>query len=377
MNTDKCILCGLGNLTDIEFSDGLTGVTSDCKPWTYFGCHALCSTCGHVQKRLNKRLLKDIETIYSNYELYSLSNGNEQLIFHQTINKPRSHELLTRLTADFEIPPKGRLLDVGCGNGALLKTFGAMYPLWSLFGFEKSNLQAKEVTGVKEIYAGSLDAIEGTYDLVTMIHVLEHVFDPVVFLKKLHTILKPTGILLVQVPFFKKNPFDLTVVDHCSHFQPDTLAYTLNAAGFKTVLQKSWIAKELGVVAVKTDNNNSATVVKHVKDSSFVKQSFLWLHTVLRHAMETSHLGTFGICGTAIAGTWLANMIGAQVRFFIDEDPLKQGQEHMKLPVFKPDCLPYKDAVVYLAFPAEDAKKIYKKLALTYPLINFIVPPNS
>ncbi len=377
MNTNKCILCGCKSLTDIPFSGELTGVTSDCKPWPYFGHYVWCEACGHVQKLLTGGLLDDIEAIYSNYEIYSLSNGNEQLIFHQTTNKTRSHELLTQLKADIEIPQEGRVLDVGCGNGALLKTFGTMYPGWSLFGFEQSNLQAKEIPDVKEVYSGSIDTIEGTYDIVTMIHVLEHIFDPVSFLRKLHAVMNPEGILFIQCPFFKRNPFDLTVVDHCSHFSPDTLAYALNAAGFKILLQRDWIAKELSMVAVKAHNNSAATALKHINDSASAVESFSWLHRVVQHAREVSRNGTLGIFGTAIAGTWLANTIRAQVRFFAEEDPLKQGKEHMGLPVFHPDSIPWKDALVYLAFPAKTAGEIHKRLVISYPPVKFIVPPES
>ncbi|MBF0553129.1 MAG: class I SAM-dependent methyltransferase [Nitrospirae bacterium] len=372
--TRICILCGADTLSDIRYSDDIAGITSDCKLWPYSGRYARCTTCGHVQKRLSGRLINDIENIYSNYEPYSLSNGDEHLIFHESANITRSYALLKRLKLAIKnIPQEGRLIDIGCGNGSFLKAFGDACPKWDLFGFEQSNLRAKGVAAVKEIYCGSLDTIEGTYDIVTMIHVLEHVFEPVNFLRGLHTLINPAGVLFIQTPFFKTNPFDLTIVDHCSHFQPDTLAYAVNAAGFSTTLQEDWIAKEIGIVAGEGGSNQIPAAYAAVTTS--VEQSFLWLHKVAAHARELSGQGTFGIFGTAIAGTWLASMAMPQVNFFTDEDPQKQGKEHLGLPVFHPQSVPYKDAVVYLAFPAETSIAIYKRLSVSYPQIKFCVPP--
>ncbi|MBF0487423.1 MAG: class I SAM-dependent methyltransferase [Nitrospirae bacterium] len=315
----------------------------------------------------------DIKKIYSNYEPYSLSNGDEHLIFHESANITRSNALLKRLQTAITIPQEGRLIDIGCGNGSFLKAFGDACSKWDLFGFEQSNLRAKGLPNVKEVYRGSMDTIEGTYDIVTMIHVLEHVFEPVNFLRGLHTLINPAGVLFIQTPFFKTNPFDLTIVDHCSHFQPDTLAYAVNAAGFSTTLQEDWIAKEIGIVAGEGGGNRASAI--SAASTTSAEQSYLWLRKVAGHARKLSGQGTFGIFGTAIAGTWLASMAMPRVSFFADEDPHKQGKEHLGLPVFHPQSVPYKDAVVYLAFPAETSMAIYKRLSVSYPRIKFCLPP--
>jgi cyclopropane fatty-acyl-phospholipid synthase-like methyltransferase len=36
-----------------------------------------------------------------------------------------------------DLPTRGNLLDIGCGNGAFLKSFGKVYRNWSLAGFVK------------------------------------------------------------------------------------------------------------------------------------------------------------------------------------------------------------------------------------------------
>ncbi|QWR77164.1 class I SAM-dependent methyltransferase [Candidatus Magnetomonas plexicatena] len=374
VNDDRCILCGEKDLAAIQFSTGIAAVTSDCKPWPRLGDFAYCQRCGHIQKRLTTALLDDIKTIYSGYEIYFLSDGNEQLIFPGSVSKPRTQEILTRLVETINIPKQGRVLDIGCGNGAFLKTFGKAYPQWSLFGFEQSAIEA--IPGVTEIYSGSVDTIEGCYDIVTMIYVLEHLFDPVGFLKKLHGIMAPGGMLFIQVPSFIKTPFDLTVADHCSHFYPDTLVSAAGASGFSVGVQsKDWIAKEIGILAKKSGNTGTTFVFKNTGGVDLAERSFSWLHKVAQHAAETSDSGAFGIFGTAIAGTWLANMIRPSVNFFVDEDPLKQGKVHMGLPIFNPDRIPFDDAVVYLAFPWFVAKPLFDRLSVSYPSIKFIQPP--
>lgn len=82
---------------------------------------------------------------------------------------------------------------------------------------------SKDAMGVKMIVADfeSWDAIEheGTFDLITMVHVFEHMYKPRVALEKIKKLLKPTGTLFIRSPDHEVPGFerDLTLGHYTIH----------------------------------------------------------------------------------------------------------------------------------------------------------------
>ena len=97
----------------------------------------------------------------------------------------------------------GSVLDIGCGWGWFLdvcKKAG-----WSVQGLEPSAQMAqlaRDTYGIPVEQGGAddLDKLSGTYDLVTLWNVLEHLPDPLATLQKLKSQLAPDGILGIAVP---------------------------------------------------------------------------------------------------------------------------------------------------------------------------------
>jgi SAM-dependent methyltransferase len=101
-------------------------------------------------------------------------------------------------------PGNHEICDLGCGNGDLLAEFKARGH--SVVGVEVDE-DARRNAGEKGIethvgYAEALpDAVKRrTFDLVTMIHVLEHCADPLLALRNAYDLLRPGGYLAVEVP---------------------------------------------------------------------------------------------------------------------------------------------------------------------------------
>ena len=97
------------------------------------------------------------------------------------------------------------LLDIGCGTGDFLVE--AAKKSWNVTGIEPSaKAQQLAKTKLKEqlqIFTDIDEIKNSNFDVITLWHVLEHVYDLDFFLKKLKTLLKPNGIIIVAVPNFK------------------------------------------------------------------------------------------------------------------------------------------------------------------------------
>ena len=98
---------------------------------------------------------------------------------------------------------RGKLLDVGCGNGTFLARMREAG--WDVLGIEPDPLavkQAREQNGI-EVIAGSLESAnlaESSFDAVTLSHVIEHVYDPVALLTSCRRLLVPGGLVTILTP---------------------------------------------------------------------------------------------------------------------------------------------------------------------------------
>jgi 2-polyprenyl-3-methyl-5-hydroxy-6-metoxy-1,4-benzoquinol methylase len=103
---------------------------------------------------------------------------------------------------------KGRLLDVGCGDGAFLaraKSVG--FETWGM-DLDKNSVQAAKANyGLENISHTPLEAFVGdckakgvTFDVITFFEVLEHQDRPSEFVDQALSILKPEGVIAGSVP---------------------------------------------------------------------------------------------------------------------------------------------------------------------------------
>lgn len=348
----NCHTCG-GELSYIAGFPTFLQVTSDCRPWKPQGNLAICQVCGTVQKPVTEIWLAEADAIYGGYEIYSQSGGVEQSSFDQLTGaaQSRSAKLVDWLIRGDYILPEGKLLDIGCGNGAFLRAFGSVYPNWSMTGLElndRNRSVVEAIPGVERLHVGPIESLSGQFNLITLIHALEHIPNPTRFLSSLREKLLPGGILLIEVPNLNTSPFDILIADHCSHFTADTLVKVIEQTPFTVIhLEEDYVPREL-TVAIKAREiviDSALEPEQQKSNSDTVSGTFQNLHTVTVHLdylqsllnLAKSVSGPIGIFGTSIAGTWLAGSVQDQVAFFVDEDPNRIGRYHLNKPIVAPD----------------------------------------
>jgi SAM-dependent methyltransferase len=98
--------------------------------------------------------------------------------------------------------PRGRLLDVGCGDGAFLAKAKRMG--FECYGMEPGggDERWKDVDGIRIFHCSlrEFEEHEGFFDYVTLNHVFEHLLDPEESLRKIRSLLRPGGRVLIRIP---------------------------------------------------------------------------------------------------------------------------------------------------------------------------------
>jgi SAM-dependent methyltransferase len=143
--------------------------------------------------------------------------------------------LVSALIGDRLSKPGMRVLDVGCGTGGVLAHLSARA---STVGVDRSiqALRHSRSRGVDAVAAADMDRLPfapGTFDLITMLDVIEHFADDLSVVRNARALLRPGGALLVSVPAFQSlfSEHD-TTLQHFRRYRASQLRRVLEAGGY-------------------------------------------------------------------------------------------------------------------------------------------------
>jgi len=149
------------------------------------------------------------------------------------ITRTRARYCLSLIPDSIRIP---KILDVGCAEGRLLKSF-LMYGC-QCWGIEHPSYPYRRFLDSDRItyLQGDLldiDLPEEAFDIIVLWHVLEHMDDPNVIMRRLCRLLAPQGVIIAAVPnyasiearCFRQFWFHLDIPWHKYHFSEGSLRY--------------------------------------------------------------------------------------------------------------------------------------------------------
>ena len=234
ISTEKCYLCGSHTEVLYNLNQSGEGKYSIIK----------CNICD-LMRIFPIPSDEEIKRFYSN-EIISPVIKKSEVFNSQSLEKLKEifiiKPLLKSLYNDFSVSKKPTLLDVGCSTGWITSVARQV-------GFEVKGLEinsnsakiAREKYGLK-IYEGSIEDLDTnkSFDSIIMMHVLEHLIDPLNILKKVYNLLAENGILLIVIPnsdslgtkIFRRY-YNWNAPLHLNFFNKHTIKTVLQKADFK------------------------------------------------------------------------------------------------------------------------------------------------
>jgi len=202
-----------------------------------------CESCGFVY--VSPR--PDAEELYALYgETYFHNNESGVVGYTDYIKDERNIRKTSqrRLRHLEQYVQPGKLLDVGCATGFFIDE--ARQRGWTVSGLDVSSFgvqYAQAHFGLDTVH-GTLtdfDGEAGSYDVVTLWDVIEHVPDPTAYVRKAADLLRAGGVISLATPDVDSLPARLAgkrwvayklSEEHVYYFSVKTLTQLLDAAGF-------------------------------------------------------------------------------------------------------------------------------------------------
>jgi ubiquinone/menaquinone biosynthesis C-methylase UbiE len=225
-----------------------------------------CQKCGLMmtdipakqsQKKVNAQVYSD--------EYLKLYEERQLLLIKRFASKVK---LIDKLSSG------GNILDVGCSTGLFLQSLDKFSQKeWNKYGIDinKKSIDLANQKKLGKILCSDLHHkyfSDNFFDVVTCFDVLEHDTNVKENLKEIRRILKPNGVLVIQVP--NKNSLMAklcgdnwdwwSVPDHVYHFSPYLLKKILIDNGFTLMKMYTWentmdfIGNVRGTIRVKVSN---------------------------------------------------------------------------------------------------------------------------
>lgn len=233
----------------------------------------LCTRC---MSAFSSKIPINFNDLYDNTQQFNHHQRTYELNRKYRI-KIFGHE---RLNLILKYKNKGKLVDIGCGNGWFLEIAKKYF---SVVGVEPNN-SLLNFTSKKlkiDVYKKINSLKKGEYDVITLFDVIEHVDKPMVYLKKISEKLKKNGIILIYTPnkdslgfsYMKENQNLVIPPYHVTYLCPKSFNFVPNI--LKVIYLKTF-GLDLGdIYAYERDTIKNSNLVSIIKKNSTTFQNVI------------------------------------------------------------------------------------------------------
>jgi len=292
MKKTNCYLCGSGD-AEILFTfmgyDKYLATVFETLPnedmnWM------ICNNCAFVYRSpvLEQH---EYEKLYENYDTDIFSGITPDEYFDKIISLPADKsenrqkaswlkDVLDKKNADKAL----RVLDVGCGGGTLLHILQETLLIEKMCGVELNQVYADlaqrrvEADIRNQSYESAIFGHQ--FDILINTKVLEHIPDPLPFLREMFKDLKNGGLLFIEVPHLcDMYNFPLSderfTIPHIYFFSKGTLGALLEKAGFSVITSRIFDASRkrsyLQIIAKKIEDSKAEHILpRQLDDVEFI-----------------------------------------------------------------------------------------------------------
>lgn len=252
--------------------------------------------------------------------------------------------------------PVGRVYDIGASTGSMLWHFRNAG--WAVEGCDLSAQavrQARARNGIELQHGDCIDTLPGdsSIDLVTLSHVLEHLYDPVPVLDRIHASLRPSGRLMFEVPCLTapdRCPAGLFTMEHVNFFEAQSIQNLMARSGFEierskvtldhfpypvitVIARKAAISDVFAVLSARADNR------RFLDEYALIEQeSWRAVDGALRSRLQSDEPVFVWGAGvhTSMLLSWTSLDCHARIAAITDRDAQKHGCNIGEYPVVDP-----------------------------------------
>ena len=249
-----------------------------------------CLGCGLMyadpQEKIDSELIAEKK---DSLQFIDLDNQYVRKQFNQLADYKRITEFINNTK-----PQKGSLLEIGTNIGVFLNHLKEHN--WNVSGVDpdvRYSLYAKKHFGI-DIFPGLLESAhfkKSCFDVVIMLHVIEHFYNPAKELGIINRILKPGGLLVIETPKYdtlmfnllKKRERSISCDSHLYFFTTETLRKLTEKHGFR-IIKKETVGRTLSIdrllwnIGIISKSNSLKRIIKYISQSLRLDKRVIYLN---------------------------------------------------------------------------------------------------
>ncbi len=346
----QCDLCGETAADVVLDRTTLRAMTSDARIVRRALRKLRCRSCGLVRDGLGISG-DELAGFYGEQYTLNTRSTEEHVFFTPEGPIPRSAMIadwIVKLVPPHRWTAGQRVLEVGCGQGNLLRALATRMPDVEFSGVELSAEATRRARDQGlDAHCGDTEAApHELYDRILVFGVLEHVPSPTAFLHRLRARLPIDGELVLGQPTQDVANYDIFFVDHLHHFASAHVDLLATKAGFEPV------AAEIGH---PLDDDMSLHVFRAVSDESSHARIDLPIQSTCEEAAQrftgifervdallakcapSERLAVFGIGEIFVLLLAYTALAKRRIVCGLDDDEARQRDERWPFPIAPPE----------------------------------------